>query len=1090
MYLFTHNSVNNKKKSIFTILLLVLQFFYSQASVGQLDNVHDINTIVTLNLKSATLDQVLTKLNSQAGFRYIYDNARAKKIVFENLNVEKIALGKLLRRLQNEAHLIYSLDGKAIIVRVESLKAKVEIKPGKITGKIVDEKGETLPGASVKVIELNSALQSHADGSYAFNLPPGTYTVEVSYISYQTKRITGVVVAEGKSTLLDVAMTPAQNALAEVVVSSSYKKASIEGLYARQKNSASATDGISTEQISRTPDNNVAQVLSRVSGLNVQENKFVTVRGLSDRYNNVTLNGSLLPSTEPNQRNFSFDVIPSGLIDNVIVYKTGTPDITGEFSGGVVEINTKDIPDENMIRIKIGSGGNSRATGNDFFQPKRGKHDFFAFDDGGRKLPSSYSPESYARAVGKNDAESKAAYRSVSAQFPNRYTLYKYTGMPVQNYEFNLGRVKQFKNNSRLGGVMALTYRNDQTSQGYIENGVPEMFAYEGDRYTFNTTIGGLLNLGYAFGKNKLAVKNVFSRKLNENAFIFDGKNTYNGADIDGYANNVLIQTVSQNRLEGEHVIGNNGFKFNWHGGFSLTRTDQPDNKSLFGDKQTGDNNVYQYVHGSDHLEHMSYYNGQLKEHRYSWSAEAQQPFTVLNQKQLLKFGYQGSYRKADFLSELFTAKSENNEFINGSLGLPYYDAYAKENFQAGNLFYLPYLANAGGGDGNNGYTGFQRLNSFYGMLDGHILPELRFIGGIRAEKNSMNTNSLLTTYEAGTGNPATKNSLIRRNDTDWLPSANLIYSLTSKFNIRGAYYHTVARPDFRELSGVQTYEPDRRTWIIGKDLKPTDIRNADLRFEFYPSPQELISVSGFYKKFKNPIELQVLSSAGDAAKEIFLIYSNLEEATDYGLEFNFRKSFDFVNSSEFFKNLYMSGNMTLIKARVKLENDEDQIIDRTLVDGTPVKFKRLAQRDRPLYGQANYIINAGLLYTGKHIGFNAVYNRTGPKIVYGAQTVEYNEWENARDVIDFQASYKFLKRNNAEVKLNLSDVLNQAVIRYYKDYKYYRQIYSGQFAEAGPDGFIAQPQKRSNAYDKEKDELRRKYNLGRNYSLSFSYTF
>src|SRR5690606_6617223 len=172
----------------------------------------------------------------------------------------------------------------------------------------------------------------------------------------------------------------------EVVVTANYRKASVEGLYALQKNNAALSDGISAEQIRVTPDNNAAQVLKRVSGLTVQDDKFVTVRGLSDRYNNVLLNGAALPSTEPNRRNFSFDIIPSGLIDNIIVNKTATPDMPAEFAGGLVQVTTKDIPDDNYASVTVGSGYNTNTIGRDMYSTKRGGNDYLGYVDGTHKI--------------------------------------------------------------------------------------------------------------------------------------------------------------------------------------------------------------------------------------------------------------------------------------------------------------------------------------------------------------------------------------------------------------------------------------------------------------------------------------------------------------------------------------------------------------------------------------------------------------------------------------------------------------------------------------------------------------------------------
>ena len=125
---------------------------------------------------------------------------------------------------------------------------------------------------------------------------------------------------------------------------SSPRQASIASLYSVQKNSSSISDGISAESIQRSPDRNSGEVLKRVSGTSVQDNKFVIVRGLNERYNTSLLNNSVLPSTEPDKKAFSFDIIPASLVDNITIYKSPTPDLPGDFAGGAVKVTTKDYP--------------------------------------------------------------------------------------------------------------------------------------------------------------------------------------------------------------------------------------------------------------------------------------------------------------------------------------------------------------------------------------------------------------------------------------------------------------------------------------------------------------------------------------------------------------------------------------------------------------------------------------------------------------------------------------------------------------------------------------------------------------------------
>lgn len=1065
-----------------TVALGIIIGFSSMiyASTSKAQKLNEVK--VTISIKNEKMVDVLARIETSTGISFSYDKNLLGKLKVSSQSYNGESLPVILKNLLKNTGFDYEIINNNIVVGKAKPTPKPQ-SPGRITGKVLDEKGETLPGTTIRVVETGAAIQSNVDGTYQLSLAPGTYTLEVSYISFTTQRITGVVVNEEKNTLLDIAMKPDTKGLKEVVVTSTYKKASVEGLYARQKNNAGVTDGITAEQILRTPDNNAAQVLNRISGVNIQNGKFVVIRGLSDRYNNVLLNGSQLPSTEPNQRNFSFDVVPVALIDDITVYKTATPDLSGEFSGGIVSLNTKDIPTENLFRVKIGTGFNSRATGKDFYQPQRGKYDFLGFDDGSRQLPSDFETRQFSQWNSSGyyggNLEDRKAYGEMSTRFPNRFNMQRYQGMPLQDYELNIGRVGQLKKGT-LGGIFALAYRNEQTSNEYIDDGMGIMHYYKGDRYDFNTNLSGLLNIGYSFGNHKIAFKNTFSRKFTESAYLYEGKNLYTGNDKKGFANSPLFNTMLQNRLEGTHILSPKGFKLTWHAGLSNILRDEPDNKGINGEKQPSVT-PYGYVYNNDNLQFISSYFSKLKEYRYTWSADAQTPFQLLGQQQLFKFGYQGSYRHADFDANIFTIRPDRDYELKLD-GYGYDKVFEPGNFGTGKLIYYSYLAR-NGTTAASGYNAFQRLNSEYAMVDGHLTKDLRVIAGLRIEHNQMNSNTVATNFTANQA-PVAADSVVTLKKTDILPSVNLIYSFTPKINVRAAYYKTVARPDLREISYFEYWQPQLNTYITGRDLKSTTIDNADIRFEYYPSPGEIFSISGFYKKFKNPIELQLDLSPSNPLTSAYMRYVNLQEATDLGIELNFRKSLNFISSTSFFKDLYVSGNFSYINARLKLQGEERRI---EYGNGT---LLIPAQQNRPLFGQAPYLVNLGLLYTGKHFGLNASYNRIGERIIYGSEESYYNEYEAARDVIDLQLSYRFLKSNRAEIKLNVADLLNQPVMRYFNNYKNYQAVITGEIP-ADANGMLRVPDDPSGIkYDERYDGLRRKFQYGQNFSMSLSYQF
>lgn len=1044
------------------------------------------NAGIDLQIYNKNLSEVIRILEAQTSYKFFYDKEAAKKVAVDRLVFNKMTMEEVLRRMRKELPLEYEILRNEISIRIESVEKfnlrKAQQRPGKLIGRIMDDKGETLPGASVKILSSNIVLQSATDGTYQQSLDPGTYTIEVSYIGYQTKRITDIVIKAGQNTALDILLKSDSQSLNAVVVTANYKKASIEGLYARQKNNAALSDGITAEQISRTPDNNTAQVLKRVSGLQISQNKYVVIRGLSDRYNNLLLNGAPLPSSEPNRRDFAFDMVPSALVDNIVVNKTATPDLTGEFTGGLVQITTKDIPDENFAQLTVGSGYNSRATGKDFIGLGRSKNAYLGFGDSQYNRPSGMTFSEYGKMVPQIENAQNTEQRKQAAAFlstlPNNWAMRQYTALPVQNYQFSLGRSIHLKENT-LGILAALTYRNEQEAD-QNDRYQTDVVDYKGIDYTFTTTLGGSLGLAYRFGKNKITLKNTYNRKLSDLLYKFEGADLMNGMVVDDYSNVVVINQLFQSVLSGEHSLGERGIKVDWQGSIAGLDRDQPFTKIM--DRRRGDNSTdpkdfYTYNFTDRQTSLGSLYYSDLREKLYNWAANVQIPFQLFNLKQSLKVGYQGKYRQADFGADLYRIRNltpASGAPVDYS-GYAYYDVYNSANFANGSLYLYPISGNGKDVSANGsglGYKGFQRLNAFYGMFDLKLLPKLRLITGLRAERNDQNVSNQ---------NPVTeKETLISLKKTDWLPSANFIYALNEQMNVRAAWYKTVARPDLRELSSFEYFDPVLMRSISGNNLKSTSIENLDLRYEFYPSPGEIISASVFYKKFKNPIELLLLPTSGQPSYQ----YTNLKSAKDLGFEIDFRKSLDFISQdAAFLKNIFISGSFTWLDANVELEPSKD-------TEGVSYK------RDRPLYGQSPYIINGGLNYTGKSVGVNVLYNRYGKRIVYASSGISYDEYEKPRDVIDLQFNYKFLKQQRAELKLNISDLLNKELIIYRNQYPKGHPVYkegepsvqdvpgaSYQLAEGQSDP-------KGTSYHKGYDLVTGRRKNGTTFSLSFSYRF
>ncbi|WP_374948668.1 TonB-dependent receptor domain-containing protein [Mucilaginibacter sp.] len=872
---------------------------------------------------------------------------------------------------------------------------------GKIGGKVIDSKSsETLIGATVSISGTTKGVATDVEGKYLLGgIAPGKYTIEVRYIGYQAKLVSDVIVKAGDVTNLDIAMAAATtNALKEVVVRSTYRQASVASLYAVQKNAVSISDGISSEVIKRSPDRNTADVLKRVSGATIQDNKFVVIRGLSDRYNTAMLDGASLPSTENNRKAFSFDIVPSNLVEGLTITKTATPDQPGDFAGGIIHISTKDLPDQNFISFGISEGYNTASTFKDFISGPRNATDYLGFDNGSRQLPNGFASSAQV-ANGLSPQQNLSMLRAL----PNDWNRYVNTALPIQNYQLSIGRVKDSeKTGNRFGAILALTYRNQQNIYSDIKRDFYG-YNYTDDAYKFSTSVGALLNLGYTFGKNKITFKNVYNRIFDDQYLGRTGNNN-SGFDVNYYAFDLQQKALLKSTLEGNHPIGEKGAKINWELSYGNVLNDQPDQRKALLTRASGTTNPYQAVLSSLTKENSTLF-GKLNENSYSGGVNFSTPIKMFTQS-TLKAGLLSLYRdrtyNVRFIGPLFSQQILNDpDRANAIARRPLNTLFARDLIDAG-AYDLEEISNIP----SDSYNANSFTNSAYLMLDNKLTEKLRLVWGARVEQ--FNVNVTPVTFS----NPSDK---VHQNYTDVLPSANLTYNLTDKINLRASYSRTLARPEFRELATSSYYDYELLAFQQGTpNLKRTNIDNFDVRFELFPSAGQIFSVSGFYKKFNNAIE----AFNDDATSTRTIRYFNSDYANVYGAELEIRKSLDFIKPTDFLKNTTAYANVAVAKS----------VARNPLNSGLNLKFG-----ERPLIGQSPYVINAGLQHAffNNNLTFNALFNRVGQRLSIAAGGQYANVYEVPRSVIDAQLGVKAFK-GKGEFKLNAGDILNQRIAFYY----------------------------------------------------------
>ena len=888
---------------------------------------------------------------------------------------------------------------------------------GKIVGKVTDKTtGETLIGLTVGIDGTTKGAATDIEGRYQIaNLAPGKYNISFRYLGYQTKNVTEVEVVSGQSTNLDVIMEQTTSqALQEVVVTATYSRETVGALYAQQKASIRVTDGISSETIKRSPDRSTGEVLKRVSGTSIQDNKFVIVRGLSDRYNSTLLNNAPLPSSEPDRKAFSFDIIPSNLIDQIIINKTAAADLPGDFAGGVIQIKTKDFPTQKVFDVNYTVGFNTISTFNEFKSGENGKLDFLGFDDGLRKLPSSFPVN--RRAFVNLTLDQKAA---ITKDLNNTWGV-KDGGIaiPTQNIQMVFGNSFNLKNDRKIGLITSLSYRNsmnfnEQRRADYAELTGTSFndfsFDYNDNIYISSIDIGALANFAYTYKKSKIGFKNLFNRSYDDRYTERTGA-SYEDPDFEQKNSQfeLVPKSLFNSILEGEHVFGKKNLKFDWNTSFSTSSRSQPDLRRIYYTRPLGSNNPFEAAVpvGSGSPKNAGRFFSELQDFIYGASTNLTIPFEFKKAKQTLKVGTWTNYRSRSFDTRQFgyiIPKPSNA--AQALLRLPQDLIFSAPNINPDG-FVIDEIT-----DNKDSYNASGFLNAGYLMLTSEVSKKLKLNYGARVESYLEN----LISVDPNT--PKVDNTYL-----DVLPSANIIYSATEKSNIRLSYSNTIARAEFRELASFSFFDFETNNVIIGNpQLKRTRIDNYDLRFEFFPASGQIFSVSTFYKNFKNPIE-QIFNTGSTAASKT-LSYRNANASTLYGIEIEARENLGFLGSAKWLDKFTAYTNFALIKSDVELDR---------------VQFPN-NNDSRALQGQSPYLINGGLQFISNKWNFNALYNRIGRRISivgFGQFTndkfqPDYPDiYENPRDVIDLQISRRF-SNNKAEIKLNIADILNQKVVLY-----------------------------------------------------------
>ena len=866
-----------------------------------------------------------------------------------------------------------------------------------INGHVIDKKTkEPLIGATVLLESTKQAVKTDINGEFHYkNLKPGIYNLTVTFVSYSTQKVK-VTMGAGNPIDITIEMDDAGLELKGVEVVARRRTDTELSMLKSVKASLQVVSGVSSQQITKTLDRDASEVVKRIPGVTIQDNRFVVVRGLNQRYNNVWLNNAATPSSETDVKAFSFDAIPSNMIDNMMIYKTGSPELPGEATGGFIKIFTKNIPEENFSSLEYSIGYNDQSSFKDTYHLKTHVADVLGLGSSARNIPAGFP--SNLNNVGA------AAQTAAALKLGNNWIATPTTALPNQKLSFTHGRKWKLGNEAKLGTLTSLTYNNSYSTRSGMQNNMYEgydegsetpnySYQYKADIYTHDVRVGFMHNWAYeAKNGNRIEFKNILNQIGMDKSANTLGYNTNRGGNFNYFSNQYSSRTTYSGQLCGlVKMDEEKAQKLDWNAGFSYANRIEP-NRQNWSMKENSDGQyLYQLPVVASINELGRLY---LTNHEYVSTAAAnyEQKLKIGNVQPTLKTGGYFEYKSRDYSERSICYKATNAS----SLTDAEINALSFET-----LFTEPYL----GTDKvltvveetnlANKYDARNMLGAGYLALN-VPLSKLNVYGGVRAEYNHLTLNGY---YDAITP--------VNVNEPSFhlFPSVNASYNITDRSLFRLAYAQTINRPEFREISSFTYYDFTEKYTIKGNPkLKDCEIQNIDLRFEHYPTPNETFSVAAFYKHFSNPIEMISIGTGSNFS------FANAVGATNYGLELEIKKSLAMIG----LKNFSLNMNTSLIYSNVDFASSE-------------------TERSRPLQGQSPYVVNAGLYYQNDKAGISSslMYNVMGKRIIVAAElnqgtVVTPDIYEMERHVVDFSFNKKLSKK--LELKLGIKDLLSQNI--------------------------------------------------------------
>lgn len=917
---------------------------------------------------------------------------------------------------------------------------------GKVAGTIMDgEFVDPLPFANVSIKGTTIGTTTDFDGKYMLELDPGTYTVVFSYVGYETKEVNDVVVKENEVALIDITLTT--NSLDEIIITTSVKRNTENAILNIQRKSVVVLDGLSAQSIKKTGASNIATAVKSVPGVSVQDGKYVYVRGLGDRYTKSILNGVDIPGLDPDRNTIPMDIFPTNIIDNVMVVKSAAADQPADFTGGIVNVITKDFPTKAEYSVSLGLGFNpSMHFKNNFLTYEGGDTDFFGYDDGTRSRPINR----YQAIPGTFD--NKVLLTSLTNRFQEQLKAEETTSNPNFNIGLTAGNQYELNNGNKIGYLASASYKNntvfyeDRTDGSAIKD--PNASDFQ-PRYSLLTVgsegvndilISALGGMTYKTDLSKYKFTLLHLQNGESSAGYFEQELSQDnaGGAYENVVKDALLYTersITNFNLSGSHKLGtNSGWDFDWALSPSFSKVDDKDHRiTPLLVTQEG-----QYIINPSTTTNPTRIWRYLLEENWVFKSDFAKKYELFKRPAKLQLGGGYVYKFRDFSIDEFFMSATSLIVPDGNTNLLLMDQNLWTPDTNQGTFLVP-TANNQTFKPSNAYEGEQTVHTAYISNEFNLSENLKTVLGIRTE-----LYKLYYTGETSQGELYERVNTI--DEYDFFPSANFIYSLSDKSNLRASYSRTTARPSFKESSSVQIFDPITNRTFIGNGfgifdqngseiygaVKPTYINNFDVRYELFREKGQMFAVSGFYKGFQDPIETVFFPSSADQ-----LTVTNLGDATVFGGEVEFRQNFGFLTES--LSNLKLNINASYIYSELTMSDSEYNRRVLAARDGESI------DKERELQGQSPYLINAGFDYDNENAGFQAglFYNVQGKALEVVGTGVIPDVYSKPFHSLNFTINKKFGENKRSTIDLKINNILGSDRESVYESYQANDLIYS-----------------------------------------------